>query len=254
MLGTSLAKYVVPAVNFEDRPASCRPYIVVLHYTGMETAERACDWLCKEESRVSCHYLVDEAGGITQMVSEDKRAWHAGVSSWYGVIDINSHSIGIEIQNPGHNAGYPDFPHVQMLAVAALARDIMARWGIDGSNVLAHSDVAPGRKIDPGEKFDWHFLHRHGVGHWVRAEPVGKVGGHDLDITDFQSRLKSYGYGIEVTGITDEQTRRAIDAFQRHFRPARVDGKPDLSTYLTLVRLTEDWQVNHPVVAATPLK
>jgi N-acetylmuramoyl-L-alanine amidase len=246
MLGTCLAKHVTPAINIEDRFGGTRPWILVLHYTGMENAERACNWLCAEESRVSCHYLVDEDGGITQMVSEEKRAWHAGVSSWCGDIDVNSASIGIEIQNPGHSGGYPDFPYVQMDAVAKLSKDVIERWGIEPHNVVAHSDVAPGRKVDPGEKFDWHFLHRHGVGHWVRPEPLVHIGSLDIDIADFQQCLKSYGYGIEITGAVDDQTRRVTDAFQRHFRQQRVDGLPDVSTYRTLKSVVDRLPINRP--------
>ncbi|HUR44072.1 MAG TPA: N-acetylmuramoyl-L-alanine amidase, partial [Aestuariivirga sp.] len=141
--------------NIESRKGGRKPDMIVLHYTGMESAEAACNWLCNSGSGVSCHYLVGEDGGIVQMVSEDMRAWHAGVSSWRGERDINTRSIGIEIQNPGHTAGYPDFPEDQMEAVIALCRDIGKRHDIRPRNIVAHSDVAPGRKIDPGEKFDW---------------------------------------------------------------------------------------------------
>src|SRR5690606_8241728 len=145
---------------------------LVLHYTGMMSAPRAIAWLAEPASRVSCHYVIDEAGLITQMVAESARAWHAGVGSWAGETDINSASIGIEIQNPGHDLGYPDFPEAQMKAVIDLSQDIIARNGIPSTRVLAHSDVSPGRKIDPGEKFDWAGLHAAGVGHWVAPAPV----------------------------------------------------------------------------------
>jgi N-acetylmuramoyl-L-alanine amidase len=232
------------AVNVEDRLASADPDILLLHYTGMDDAERACRWLCTEESRVSCHYLVDEAGQITQMVSEDKRAWHAGVSSWQGAIDVNSRSIGIEIQNPGHNAGYPAFPFSQMQVVAALARDIIARWKIKPKSVLAHSDVAPGRKIDPGEKFDWHYLYRQGVGQWVRPEPVSNdveldVGTYGTEVSNIQCLLKTYGYNVEITRNYCIATKKSVEAFQRHFRQMKVDGVADVSTIVTLRRLVD---------------
>ncbi len=199
----------------------------------MESAEQACAWLCQEDSKVSCHYLVDETGEITQMVSEDKRAWHAGVSSWQGNIDVNSMSIGIEIANPGHSGGYPDFAASQMDAVVSLSKDILSRWNIKARHVLAHSDVAPGRKIDPGEKFDWHRLFLEGIGLWVPPAPIEDVAQCE-NIFEFQSLLKEYGYNIEKNGVFDLRTKQVTEAFQRHFRPARVDGVMDTSTLKTL--------------------
>lgn len=137
------------ACNVEPRRDGTVPTLVILHYTGMSSAEKAIDWLARSESRVSCHYVIDEAGAITQLVPEALRAWHAGVSSWHGETDINSRSIGIEIQNPGHADGYPHFPKAQIEAVIALTREICRRHAIAPAGVLAHSDVAIGRKIDP---------------------------------------------------------------------------------------------------------
>jgi N-acetylmuramoyl-L-alanine amidase len=195
-------------------------------------------------SNVSCHYLVDVDGRITQMVDEELRAWHAGKSIWKGEQDINSTSIGIEIQNPGHDHGYPDFPRVQIAAVAALGRDIVARYAIPPEHVLAHSDVAPQRKKDPGEKFDWHSLHVQGLGHW--APPVRVRGGRFLQSGDrgeaveaLQALLAFYGYGIEMTGDFDQDTKAVVTAFQRHFRPERIDGIADRSTIETLRRLID---------------
>lgn len=242
MIGTRLAHRVRLSPNIEPRKADVFLCYLILHYTGMASAEKACEWLCAPESKVSCHYLVDEQGGITQMVGEDLRAWHAGVSAWQDEQDINSASVGIEIQNPGHTAGYPDFPAAQMQAVVALCRDIAARHGILPQHVLAHSDVAPGRKIDPGEKFDWRFLYENGVGHWVAPEPLtsgvflqeGDVG---EAVTALQGLLKLYGYGVDCHGQFDKQTRLVVAAFQRHFRPAKVDGVADHSTVATLHKL-----------------
>jgi N-acetylmuramoyl-L-alanine amidase len=227
--------------NIEPRPAGVWPSILLLHYTGMESAEAACRWLCTPHAKVSCHYLVDEHGGITQMVGEEMRAWHAGVSFWAGERDINSHSVGIEIHNPGHSLGYPDFPDAQMQAVIALSMDIVARHDIRPECVLAHSDVAPRRKIDPGEKFDWRRLHEAGVGLWVKPEPASgeaaeAVSGMEL-VAAFQRRLGLYGYDISETGEIDSQTSIVVRAFQRHFRPDRVDGIIDRSTVVTLERL-----------------
>ncbi len=233
-----------PAVNFEPRREGLRPYILLLHYTGMESAERALSWLCVADSGVSCHYLIDEAGRITQMVSEAMRAWHAGDAYWAGETDINSASIGIEIHNPGHGLGYPNFPEEQMRAVEALCLDIVGRHRIRPEHVLAHSDVAPWRKRDPGEKFDWGRLAGVGIGRWVepaRIEGDAGFGAGDegLEVERLQQRLSAYGYRSEATGVFDEATELVVTAFQRHFRPALVSGRADHSTIETLNRLLE---------------
>jgi N-acetylmuramoyl-L-alanine amidase len=179
------------------------------------------------------------------MVQEACRAWHAGISHWRGIADINSCSIGIEIHNLGHDGGYPDFPDVQMAAVEALCLDIVRRHGIEPRHVLAHSDVAPRRKIDPGEEFDWARLFRAGAGHWVAPAPIvpgGAVlapGDRGEAVLRLQQKLHAYGYGLEVTGEYDEDTGFAVAAFQRHFRPALVDGRADGSTLETLGALLE---------------
>ena len=241
-LGTKLAHAQVPSPNINERSAGQPVSILLLHYTGMETATKALHWLTAPESQVSCHYLVDEHGAITQMVDETKRAWHAGAGSWHGEEDVNSRSIGIEIHNPGHKPVYTDFPKVQMAAVAELCSDIVSRHKISARNVLAHSDIAPSRKIDPGEKFDWKFLHDKGIGHWVDPEPLS--GGSFLQQGDqgdavfaLQSLLKHYGYEIQLNSFFDEATRLAVTAFQRHFRQAKVDGVADQSTVATLHKL-----------------
>ena len=208
------------------------PSILLLHYTGVETAAKAIDWLTRAESKVSCHYAIDEAGCITQMVAEDMRAWHAGEAVWAGESDINSASIGIEIHNPGHEMGYPDFPEAQLAAVEALCRDIIARHGIRPERVLAHSDVAPTRKKDPGEKFPWARLARAGIGHWVepaaghrgrarhghrRGRPAG---GRRADCC-----CARYGYGIEATGVVDATDRVRGDGIPAPF-PPRARRRP----------------------------
>lgn len=237
MIVSPLAHRVIEAANREPRRNERAVDMLLLHYTGMNSAAAACDLLCSESSGVSCHYLVDEDGTITQMVGEESRAWHAGVSCWQGEADTNSRSIGIEIQNPGHQYGYRDFPAVQMAAVAALSRDILSRHAIQPRNVLAHSDVAPGRKIDPGERFDWPLLHREGIGHWATPAERDERVLAGVDLARFQRLLRDYGYGIEVTGEHDEATRKVTDAFQRHFRPALVNGIPDQSALRTAERL-----------------
>ena len=237
MILSPLAHRYIAAANREPRRNNRAVDMLLLHYTGMNSAAAACDLLCSADSGVSCHYLIDEDGTITQMVGEDERAWHAGVSCWQGESDTNSRSIGIEIHNPGHSIGYRDFPAVQMQAVVALCRDILSRHAIAARNVLAHSDVAPGRKIDPGERFDWPLLFRAGIGHWVppAAADARALAGDEL--AAFQRLLKDYGYAIEVTGEADEATRKVTDAFQRHFRPALVNGIPDASALRTAERL-----------------
>lgn len=233
MITSPLASEFRRAVNVEPRRNARAVDMIVLHYTGMSSAASACERLCGAEGGVSCHYLVDEDGAIIQMVGEEFRAWHAGVSCWQGETDINSRSIGIEIQNPGHALGYRGFPAGQMSAVSALCRDISSRHNIPARHVLAHSDVAPGRKIDPGERFDWEFLYRTGVGHWVPPEAPGGPGLGPTELRRFQELLASYGYGLLVTGQLDEQTRRVSDAFSRHFRPAQVSEEPDRSMLIT---------------------
>lgn len=216
--------------------------MLILHYTGMETADAALGWLTDAASRVSCHYLVDEEGRVTQIAKEELRAWHAGVASWQGETDVNSRSIGIEIHNPGHELGYPDFPDAQMQSVIALCRDIVTRQNIPAEGVLAHSDVAPARKQDPGEKFAWHRLAAEGVGLWVEPEPPAGDAGLGVadegpEVEELQTDLARYGYAIDVCGNFNQETAEVVTAFQRHFRPQKVDGRADRSTRLTLRRL-----------------
>jgi N-acetylmuramoyl-L-alanine amidase len=238
-----LAGAIVPAANAEPRRDGLTPQLLILHYTGMSSARKAVAWLASAESRVSCHYVVDEAGFISQLVPERLRAWHAGVSVWAGETDINSASIGIEIHNPGHEHGYPAFPLAQMRSVAGLCADICQRNGIAARHVLAHSDIAPHRKIDPGEGFDWSFLFKAGVGHWVPPVPLdGDDAGFEPGyagpaVAEAQAALAAYGYGVPLSGTLDAETVSVLRAFQRHFRPARVDGRLDGSTIDTLRRV-----------------
>jgi N-acetylmuramoyl-L-alanine amidase len=240
---TPLVDALHPSANFGPRRGIGRPSILLLHYTGCPTVASAIDWLSRPESHVSCHYVLDEAGRLTQMVAEEMRAWHAGLALWAGETDINSASVGIEIHNPGHELGYPDFPEVQLRVLEALCKGIVARHDIRPERVLAHSDVAPTRKKDPGEKFPWERLAKAGIGHWVAPEPVIAaeagmgVGVAGPLVADVQLLLRSYGYGIDATGLVDSRTEFVVTAFQRHFRPARVDGRIDQSTIGTLERL-----------------
>lgn len=231
-----------PSPNHEPRAGGRRPDMLILHYTGMEGCERAIDWLCRPESKVSCHYLIDDDGAITQMVAESERAWHAGVSHWQGETDLNSCSIGIEIHNPGYSHGYPDYSEPQMQSVIALSRDIVTRHGIKRRRVLGHSDVAPGRKSDPGHKFDWARLATHGIGLWVPPAPLEQgeqlsLGMAGPQVERLQRQLAALGYGIEPTRVYERATEQAVTALQRHWRQSLVDGRADPSTRKTLARL-----------------
>jgi N-acetylmuramoyl-L-alanine amidase len=240
---SSVVAEVTPSANIGERSGGRRPDMILLHYTGMADADSALALLCAAGSKVSAHYFVFEDARIVQMVPENCRAWHAGKSEWAGETDINSCSIGIEIANPGHDHGYPDFPKRQIAAVTALCRSIQARNAIAPVRVLAHSDVAPARKQDPGEKFPWRTLHESGVGHWVKPAPImnfGQVlapGSRGEAVVALQKSLREYGYGIAASGDYDSATVEVVTAFQRHFRPERVDGHADPSTRSTLQEL-----------------
>lgn len=236
---SSIASDVIPSANYGDRNKGRLADMIVLHYTGMPDVEGAIAQLCTAGTEVSAHYIVLEDGRIVQCVPEIKRAWHAGVSCWAGEEDINSCSIGIEIVNRGHDWGYPDFPLRQIAAVIALCRGIMLRRNVSAHRVLAHSDVAPARKKDPGEKFPWHSLANSGVGHWVQPSPIVrsealKLGHISDDVAGLQAALARYGYNVPTSGKFDGATMEVVTAFQRHFRPERVDGIADHSTMSTL--------------------
>jgi len=212
---------------------------IVLHYTGMPTAEGALAQLCDPRAEVSSHYFVFEDGRIAQLVPEGRRAWHAGRSSWFGETDMNSTSIGIEIVNPGHDGGLPPFPEAQIAAVIALCRDIISRRDIAADRILAHSDIAPGRKVDPGEKFPWPRLAAGGVGLW--RTPALDVDGMILAygatgdaVAMLQRDLAALGYGLEQTGVYDARTKTVVEAFQRRWRPQRIDGVADAGTRATI--------------------
>ena len=235
--------------NFGPRRDGARPELIVLHYTGMASGEAAECWLCDPRSEVSSHYLVHEDGRIVQMVRESDRAWHAGAGSWQGRGDVNSRSIGIEIVNGGHEFGLPDYPPVQIEAVIALCRDIIARYGIAPEGVLAHSDVSPGRKRDPGERFPWWRLAAAGVGRFVPPQPIRKGpllerGSSGPQVEKLQFMLSLYGYGIGITGHYDAPTEVVVAAFQRHFRPFLVDGRADISTWKTLELLLAESRIS----------
>lgn len=195
--------------------------------------------LCDADAQVSAHYLVYEDGSLFQLVPEMRRAWHAGIGYWAGERDMNTVSIGIEIANAGHLGGAPPYPAAQIDAVIALCQDIISRHAIRPQRVLGHSDLAPDRKIDPGEYFPWERLAKAGVGHYVAPYPIEDGprvahGAHGLEVERLQSLLAIYGYGLNITGLYGSKTHAVVSAFQRHFRPELVDGIADVSTIETL--------------------
>ncbi|MEM7120850.1 MAG: N-acetylmuramoyl-L-alanine amidase [Pseudomonadota bacterium] len=208
--------------------------MLVLHYTGMQTAEDALERLTAPEAGVSAHYLIDRAGQLFRLVPETERAWHAGVSHWRGISDVNSASIGIELENKGHEFGPEPYPAAQMATLVALAGDIVTRHCIEARNVVGHSDIAPSRKQDPGEWFDWAALAAAGIGLWPAPRPSrGRIlttGDQGEDVERFQAALATYGYGLVADGRFGPVSRATVVAFQRHFRPQNVDGVADLET------------------------
>lgn len=240
---SSLVAEVRPSPNHGERKGRGVVDMLLLHYTGVPDDKVAINHLCNPGSKVSAHYVVLPDGAVIQLVAESRRAWHAGLGSWGSDTDINSCSIGIELANPGHEHGYPAFPKRQIAATIALSRSIFARHKIPPHHVLAHSDVAPTRKQDPGEKFPWHLLAASGIGLWVKPVRIGRegpiytLGETNPAIEETQRLLAQYGYQVPVSGYFDAPTRAVVAAFQRHFRPQRVDGNIDVSTVATLKAL-----------------
>lgn len=247
-----LAITETPSPNFDQRRAP--PDMVLVHYTGMQTAEAAVSRLRDPEAKVSAHYVVDEDGSILRLVPEERRAWHAGQSWWRGETDINAVSIGIEIVNPGHEWGYRAFPDSQIDAVIALIHDIRTRWAIEDARILGHSDVAPTRKQDPGELFPWKRLAEHRQGLWFEpaaeriaalGPPLG-IGDSGLGVHVLQAGLHRLGYEPRPDGIYSEETRITVEAFQRHWRPSKVDGIADGETRATLMGVLQLATVESP--------
>ena len=202
-----------PSPNFDARTTPVD--ILLLHYTGMQSAEAALERLCDPATKVSCHWLIEEDGTVHRLVDERMRAWHAGTSFWAGARDINSRSIGIELVNPGHEWGYRPFPTAQMAALADLAAGILARHPIPAQRVLGHSDVAPERKQDPGELFDWAWLAERSIGLWPAADAPVLPG-------DPAALLVAIGH--------EAATPADVAAFQRRYRPTRINGVIDGET------------------------
>ena len=207
-----------PSPNHDERPVGAVIDMLVLHYTGMKTGEEALARLTDPAAKVSAHYTIDRDGRIYRHVPEERRAWHAGVSYWAGERNVNARSIGIEIVNPGHEFGYVPFTDPQIASLIDLSRGIFARHPIPPSRVVAHSDVAPARKEDPGELFPWKSLAEYGIGLW----PVG--GFHALT-EPFEKALARFGYGVAPE--VEVSMEKVVTAFQRHYRPAKLDGRWD---------------------------
>ena len=230
-----------PSPNFDARRAP--PDMLLLHYTGMQTAEAAVSRLRDPAAEVSAHYVVNENGVILRLVPEERRAWHAGRGVWQGETDVNAASIGIEIVNPGHEFGYRPFPEVQVQAVIALIADIRSSWTIPDARIIANSDMAPDRKEDPGELFPWRDLA--GAGHGLWFEPAQEriaalggflqIGDEGIGVVVMRSGLHRLGYGLQPGSTYDEDTAATVRAFQRHWRQSRIDGVADGETRATLM-------------------
>lgn len=219
---------VHPSPNHGPRPDGAIIDMLVLHYTGMVDADAALQRMTDAATQVSAHYMIKEDGTIYQLVDEARRAWHAGVACWRGHEDINSRSVGIELVNPGHEFGYRAFPEPQMTALISLATDIVARHTIPARNIVGHSDVAPARKSDPGELFEWQRFAAAGLGVWPQKA--------DGDVEKVPLMLTQFGYDTRDFGA-------ALTAFQRHFRPTNMDGKTDTECAQLLAGLLEQIRI-----------
>lgn len=222
-----------PSPNFDDRkhPVS----LLVLHYTGMESGDAALARMRDPEAKVSAHYMVREDGRIVRLVAENGRAWHAGVSKWQGLDDLNSRSVGIEIVNGGHDypapgGQLPPYPDVQVAAVIALSRQIMAHYAIPPKGLVGHSDIAPSRKIDPGEHFPWQRLAEAGLGLWPQPDTGAACVWSGGDASCLNAHLAAIGYDI-----TDVPA--ALRAFQRRWMPASITGMADADTLRRLAQI-----------------
>jgi N-acetylmuramoyl-L-alanine amidase len=228
-----------PSPNFDARTAP--PDMIILHYTGMQTGQAALDRLRDPDAKVSAHYLVEEDGRVFSLVAEERRAWHAGVSSWKGRENLNGVSIGVEIVNPGHEFGYRPFPEAQIAAVLELIDDIRGRWSIDDNQIVGHSDVAPDRKEDPGELFPWKRLAEAGHGFWVEVPaapglPLGE-GESGPGVFALQAGLTRLGFDCAPSGQYEARTTTVVRAFQRRWRPSKIDGIADGETRARLIAL-----------------
>ncbi|MGI9169178.1 MAG: peptidoglycan recognition protein family protein [Caulobacteraceae bacterium] len=228
-----------PSPNFDARVGP--PDMIVLHYTGMISGEAALERLTDSASKVSAHYLIEEDGRPYALVPEERRAWHAGVAFWAGASDINGASIGIELVNPGHEFGYRPYPDDQIVALLGLLDDIRARWTVPNARILAHSDLAPARKADPGELFPWGALAAAGHGLWAEPPPAPgaplSLGAEGPGVFALQAGLASLGYACRPSGLYDDETRTLVAAFQRHWVQGAIDGVADGAVRARLIAL-----------------
>jgi len=228
-----------PSPNFDARVSV--PDMVVVHYTGMESGEAALARLRDPAAKVSSHYMIEEDGRVFRLVPEERRAWHAGVSYWKGETSLNHVSIGVELVNPGHALGYRPFPEAQVAVLIALLSDIRSRWTVPDGRILGHSDIAPNRKVDPGELFPWDRLAAAGHGLWVEPPPspgpVLAEGEEGTGVFALQAGLTRLGFDSAPSGRFDADTTTVVKAFQRHWRPSKVDGVADGETRARLVAL-----------------
>ena len=222
----TIPKIPYPSANYDDRPSGADVEMLVLHYTGMKNCEEALSRMTDPHAEVSAHYLISEIGEIFCLVPEDKRAWHAGISYWRGIKNVNGYSIGIELENPGHQFGYRDFPSSQINALLELSQEIISRYSISARNIVGHSDIAPRRKLDPGELFNWKLMARQGIGLW----PTTK--GQSVLPDNIEILLSFLGYEIYDIGAT-------IRAFQRHYLPSNISGRMDTQTSQTVNALLD---------------
>jgi len=229
-----------PSPNHDDRGGAPID-ILVLHYTGMESGEASLARMRDPEAKVAAHYFIDEDGSILSLVDETRRAWHAGVGCWKGATDLNARSIGIELQNGGHDFGLPDFAEPLIAAAIGLCQDILRRHAIPASHVIAHSDLAPARKQDPGEKFPWARFAEAGIGLWPGPQDASgdllSLGDAGDAVTAYQGDLAAYGYCAPGHGRFDGDTADITRAFQRHFHPEAVTGAADAGTRARLKAL-----------------
>ena len=205
--------------NFNERQGHTTPQLIILHYTDMLDALSALERLCAPATQVSAHYLISKGGEIYQMVPDSMRAWHAGQSYWQGETDINSASIGIELDNPGHSYGLEPYPQVQLGALLDLLKSLRQRYNIPRSHIIGHSDIAPLRKRDPGEHFPWEWLRQHQLGHEIAPTPIRATA---KNISEIQQQLQLIGYHCPNSGELDELTEAVLMAFTRHFIPDRL--------------------------------